>query len=136
MTSTVDLPEHDVDRSEKRHDVRDEVSLHQPWERLQVAERRWANAKTIRRVRLAVTGDEEPELPLGRLDRVVRLPCWRFDEPGDPADDWSLRQAVERLPNDPRGLSELPHAQPVPIVRVAPRAVRNAELAVRVGRVG
>src|SRR5436189_158530 len=73
MSSPVDFPEHDVDRSDHRDDVGDEVSPDQPGQCLQIAEGRRSHTHPIRSVRSAVADDEEAELAFRGLDRVIGL---------------------------------------------------------------
>src|SRR5215813_305502 len=62
--SPVDLSKHDIKRSNQRDDVRDEVTLDQAAQALEVAERRRPHAEAIGVRRLAVRHDEVAELAL------------------------------------------------------------------------
>src|SRR6266542_3928610 len=104
------------------------MPLHEPGQRLQVAERRGAYAEAIRRVRLAVADDEVPELPLRRLDRVIRLAGGTYNQARHLADDRPFRQAVERLPDDPDRLVELLDPHEISIVGVPRDPDRDVEL--------
>src|SRR3954453_22692817 len=111
------------------------MSLDETRKRLEIAEGRRPDAKPVGCVRLAVTDDEEAKLPLRRLDRVVGFARRWLDQPGHPADDRPLGQAVEGLADDPNRLPELLHANEVAVVGVAGRANRHLEVEFLVSRV-
>src|SRR6267142_2135448 len=77
---SIHLAQHDVDRSDERDDVRDEMTLDEAAQPLQIAERRRPHAEPVRVGRLAVADDEEAELPFRRLDGVIRFTGRRFDQ--------------------------------------------------------
>ena len=111
------------------------MTLDEPRQRLQVAERRRPYAEAVRGDRLAVAGDEEADLPFRRLDRVVGLAGRRLDQPRDLAEDRPFGQTVDRLPDDPERLPELLDAHQIPTVGVAQRADGDIEVEVGVRRV-
>src|ERR1043166_913482 len=117
-----------VDRSDHRDDVRHEVAAHEPRQRLQVTERRRTDAEAVRIRGLAVADDEVAELAFRRLDRVIRLTRRGFDQARDFADDRSLRNSLRRLTDDAQRLTELLHADEIPIVGVAFDADRHIEV--------
>ena len=139
MTNVVDHPvhlaEHDVERSDQRDDVGDQVALDQRAQPLQVAERRRPHAEPVRVGRLAVADDEVAELALGRLDRVIGLAGRRLDQPRHLADDRPFGQPFGRLPDDPQRLAELLDPHQVAVVGVAGGADRHVELHLVVGGV-
>src|SRR5688500_14419932 len=126
--SSIDLTEHDINRPDERHDIRDEMPLDELRQRLQVAERRRSHAETVWIRRLAVAHDEVAELSLGRFNRVIGLTCRRLDETRYLADDRSLGQSLDRLPDDPDRLPELLDAYEIPIVGVPGGADGHVEL--------
>src|SRR5258708_30421725 len=126
--SSIDLAEHDVNRSDQRDDVGDQVALHEPAQSLQVAERRRTDAEPIRIRRLADGYEEIPVLALRRSDRVVRLARRRLDQSRNLADDRTLGNALRRLPDDLERLPEFLHAHEIPIVGVAGHADGDVEL--------
>src|SRR5215470_3338900 len=71
-SSSIDLPEHDVERAEHGRDVGEHVALAEKIHRLQMREARRADLALVGLV--GAVGDEiDAELPLGRLDCGVDL---------------------------------------------------------------
>src|ERR1700681_1998375 len=70
--SSVDVPEHDVDRADHRHHVSDQLAPDHVGERAEIAERWGANLASVRPVG-PVTRQVEPQLAARRLNRLVDL---------------------------------------------------------------
>src|SRR5438270_12157233 len=82
-SSSIHLTQHDIDRPDERDQIRDEVSLRERGEGLEVDERWRTDAEAVGALRLAVADDVVPELPFRRLDRVIDLAFRRADDAGD-----------------------------------------------------
>src|SRR5206468_11708480 len=119
--------EHDVDRSDQRDQVADEMALRQPWKGLEVDERRRPDVHAVRAVR-AVRNAVEPELVLRRLDRRVGLLGGWLDHPRDLASDLAGLEPLDALPDDPHALAHLLDADDVAVVSVAVHARRDREV--------
>src|SRR2546427_4834482 len=91
---TIHVAEHDVDRPDDRHHVGDELPLAHDRQRLQVDERRGAEAHAVRHLP-ALAHEIETLLAPRALHHVVDLAGGRLDVLGDLGAHLPLRQSVE-----------------------------------------
>src|SRR5215217_5270439 len=81
-SSSVDVPEHGVDRGDDGHRVGDEAAAHHVRQALEVEERRAAHVHPVR-PGAAVAGDVAAELAARALDRHVDLALGHLEALGE-----------------------------------------------------
>ena len=129
------LPQHNVQRSNDRDDVRHHVPNHHLPQRLQIHERRRPHARAIRH-RASVADDVVAQFPFRRLDRVVDVADRRLDDLRHLGHERSIRNLFDGLRDDSRRLPHFFHPDHVPIVGIANFTDGNIEIEIRIDAVG
>src|SRR5204863_3165077 len=133
-SSSVDVSQHDIDRTNDGHDIRYEVSPHHAVERLQIDERRRPDVHAIRHD-AAVADNVIADFTLRRFDGVIDLARRRFQYLSYFGHDRPGRNILDGLEADQPRLPHLFHPDQITIVRVSGHANRNFEFVLIIRRV-